>query len=103
MSEYISRETVIAEIEKHLRIMGLTKHGIVYKTYSLAHEHIVELLRIIPAVDAVEVKYGIWIKEDYTFYRCSVCDQRISLVGNPTKYCPNCGARMDGRREDGDE
>lgn len=62
-----------------------------------------ESVRSVPAVDAVEVAHGIWIKEDYTFYRCSVCDQRISIVGNPTNYCPNCGARMDGRREEGDD
>lgn len=64
----------------------------------------------IPAVGAVEVVHGEWIKMDMNRgmenYRCSVCRSECyvpEVAGEPTfPLCPHCGARMDGRREDGD-
>ena len=49
-----------------------------------------------PTVDAVEVVHGRWIdaREYCGDYMCSNCD---ALYGtNKFKYCPNCGAKMDG-------
>ena len=56
---------------------------------------------IIPAVDAVKVKHGRWlpVDEKNDAFDCSECD---AMVVKKHNYCPNCGARMDGRREDGD-
>ena len=48
-----------------------------------------------PTVDAVEVVHARWERSIFAedFHRCSVC----SSVWNRTfKYCPNCGAKMDG-------
>ena len=52
-----------------------------------------------PTVDAVEVVHGRWEFEknpymrDVWLYRCTACDARY--CDNP-RYCPNCGAKMDG-------
>ena len=50
--------------------------------------------------DVAQVRHGRWIeKEKYTFgvmYDCSICDNRILDNGHSWKYCPNCGAKMDG-------
>lgn len=60
-----------------------------------------EAIRDAPTVDAVPVRHGKWIHEvrytidslhSYQQYRCSECD--MTYITN-TKYCPNCGARMD--------
>ena len=61
-----------------------------------------------PTVDAVEVVHGHWINNGghrkMDLY-CSVCNRRASnFVGGYEdwwdlwfpKYCPNCGAKMDG-------
>ena len=64
----------------------------------------------IPAVDAVEVVPGKWLKMDMHMgmenYKCSVCRSECyvpEVMGEPMfPICPYCGARMDGRREDGD-
>ena len=51
---------------------------------------------VLPRVDAVEVVHGRWIdaREYCGDYMCSNCD---ALYGtNKFKYCPNCGAKMDG-------
>ena len=58
------------------------------------------------AVDAVEVRHGEWIDHcpdnpNDPRMRCSNC----TCVSEPLlkwRFCPCCGARMDGRREDGD-
>ena len=59
-------------------------------------------LKDIAAVDAVEVVHGFWTAEPPYFSECcSVCgycpDKKIN---HNYKYCPNCGAKMDG---DGNE
>ena len=68
-----------------------------------------------PTVDAVPVRHGKWIpcdKEGYILtetalkdgrrwygYKCSECNNIYH--GNAfTKYCHNCGAKMDGERKD---
>ena len=56
-----------------------------------------------PTVDAVEVVHGRWLLErtpdgkPYCFH-CSVCDDDFHYIGVTTafRYCPNCGAKMDG-------
>ena len=65
-----------------------------------------------PAVDAVEVVHGEWeiIEDDYlmdTIYKCSVCKEEfVTIDGTPAEnlwnYCPNCGAKMDGERREGE-
>ena len=60
------------------------------------------LIDNIPTADVVEVVHGRWIeKEKYTFgimYDCSLCENRILDNGHPWNYCPNCGAKMDGKK-----
>lgn len=49
-----------------------------------------------PTIDAAPVVHGKWIfNDDWWEFRCSLCQ---GAIGNIKKYkfCPNCGARMDG-------
>ena len=50
-------------------------------------------------VDAVPVKRGEWeYIGGYGYqYRCSKC---VMCAEHKTRYCPNCGAKMDGRKVD---
>jgi len=65
------------------------------------------------AVDAVEVVHGEWIVKsgrcshgvDRRTVMCSICGNYLYLGGvnagrGDANLCPNCGARMDGRREE---
>lgn len=56
--------------------------------------------------DYTKVRHGEWIEfEDNfldTLYQCSVCKEEFVLIeGTPSEnlwsYCPNCGAKMDGK------
>ena len=51
--------------------------------------------------DVVEVRHGEWVDHstddnDMVILRCSVCGRK--QYGN-SHYCPNCGAKMDGKGE----
>lgn len=51
-----------------------------------------------PAVDAEPVRHARWLDDDRYFgygERCSACASGSTGHGR-NKYCPNCGARMDG-------
>lgn len=59
-------------------------------------ERLIFAFTVAKSVDAVEVVHGRWIdaREYCGDYMCSNCD---ALYGtNKFKYCPNCGAKMDG-------
>ena len=47
-----------------------------------------------PAAGVVEVKHGRWIPDITGQLFCSECKQ-YGVPNCVTKYCPNCGARMD--------
>ena len=57
----------------------------------------IDLFQNFPTVDAAEVVHGQWDAvfeyEDFQYAHCSVCGKRSEYM---TKFCPNCGAKMDG-------
>lgn len=60
-----------------------------------------------PTVDAEPVRHGHWIdaypkiepNPMFQYGICSVCGYEQS-VSKYLKFCPNCGAKMDGVKED---
>lgn len=57
-----------------------------------------------PTADVQEVRHGRWINESRQMYgpisaQCSVCElfSGTWLRNAPYKYCPHCGAKMDGK------
>lgn len=61
----------------------------------------------VPTADVAEVRHGEWYRHDKkkhgdTCYYCSVCEKMAladCMVWELTDYCPNCGAKMDGKGE----
>ena len=54
-----------------------------------------------PTADVVEVRHGEWIINDEDYWtKCSVCEfeyfDEQEDIYNTYRYCPHCGARMDG-------
>ena len=100
MADLIKREDVLDKIE-HLR----DKCGNDEMAFALNWAS--GLIRDIQAVDAVEVKHGYWnrVHDDVCYWsECSKCGERQPLHQWRQEYesafCPGCGARMDGRREE---
>lgn len=59
----------------------------------------------LPAADVAPVRHGHWIKDEFfsdevnNGEKCSRCGELIGWFGNLPKYCPGCGALMDGGNE----
>ena len=87
MTEYINRAELIENLNK------------------FAPEHCNALINHLitkqPTADVQEIKHGRWISNDLGGYEwayyCSECGWVDGYpFNNRHKYCPNCGARMDG-------
>ena len=81
--------------------------GSLSAVWRTTHKHILKIIGDAPAVDAEPVCHGHWI-EDHMRWKCSCCRtvfhdelERIrSYDGRDMpKYCPECGAKMDGENE----
>lgn len=50
-----------------------------------------------PTADVQEVRHGKWLADRFGMERaiCSVCGA-VYEGGDSFRFCPNCGARMDG-------
>lgn len=59
----------------------------------------------LPTIDAEPVRHGWWVQGNIrpkSYFRlCSVCKKLAYFCGEGCsyKYCPNCGAKMDGGAE----
>ena len=86
MSELIKREDALEAI----------------KTAELWQEY--DEVEKVPPVDAVPVVHGRWIDESlgHNWYgKCSACGEAYNVDSwyGSFNYCPNCGARMDGKEQ----
>lgn len=58
-----------------------------------------------PAADVSPVRYGRWNEVEHgksgVLCECSACKEwMLFYYGFNANYCPNCGAKMDGGRDD---
>lgn len=100
MAEYIERKRAIVDACNSLEL------------YPSEYAKLEDALNKIPAADVADVVHGEWLRSDddwnsLTTIQCSLCseewcfetDDDVSLLNY--KYCPNCGAKMDGGFDDG--
>ena len=100
MARYIDADNLINELSAACMPIyekGIT--GILGDNSSIA-----DIINEQPTADVQEVKRGYWIPERdpdennrIQCFHCSVCDDDFHYIGAfvATKFCPNCGARMD--------
>lgn len=89
MTEYIEREKVLS---KAAPLAGCFSNMI--SAYDVI---------MIPAADVAPVVHGRWLCGDYYDIGdvCSECDWDSQMTHPSYRYCPSCGARMDGGSENG--
>ena len=102
MDEYIKRDGVLRKfnIDDMMNVNGTL----------ISLQDARETISNFPAADVAPVVHGRWEYEvptinTYGMVKCTVCnwwtiDPFVSTVYN---YCPNCGAKMDGWRVEGEE
>jgi hypothetical protein len=100
--EYIERGAALGEFDKVCDIcMALVKNPMCGDC-SIADT--VRKVKHIPAADVVEVRYGRWIEDACGAIWCSNCSHTEESCEQKMfhyRYCPNCGAKMDGGADDG--
>lgn len=111
MSDYIDRRSALKHLYKRLietannNVGFKCDAGIVYE--DVATDRLKTWINEVPSEDVQPVRHGHWIEEtidDDNYVYCSEChdeyieeDLRLgSWVKQYFKYCPNCGASMDG-------
>lgn len=104
MAEYINRDATVNAIAAIMPSMSTPDgHGERDDLVLAAQEMCADIIREInniPAADIAPVVHGKWLlrHEGYGHYwECSVCHANPCIyVTKNTKFCPNCGAKMDG-------
>lgn len=99
MTEYISREALIEEIEEEIEAESSFKNGekLITKGLKIALKDVKKL----PAADVQPVKRGKWILKENAILtsECSLCKRSVSMPeAKFYKFCPYCGAKMDGEQ-----
>ena len=100
MSGYIEKDALIGELHTQFFYDGRDRS----RVYKKIQEQ--------PTADVKEVVHGEWIETEICdgipCDACSICGYSPFYKGEPVlvrstynfNYCPNCGTRMDERRED---
>ena len=95
MAEYIERQMILdaiphADEDKKISLFGAIADFVI-------------LVNEIPTADVAPVVHGRWIRfkehdSCYVHMRCSECSAYWSDPSHADsfRYCPNCGAKMDG-------
>ena len=84
MVEYLEKEAFKSWVEENI-----TKNQMILKSIDYA-----------PSADAEPVRHGYWQVGYFRDRVCSCClHPDNELVDYPHPYCPNCGAKMDKKKE----
>lgn len=96
MSDFISREAAIEEIDKWLDTVGTVLVGEGLSAYG----ELIGCIEDTPTADVAPVVHAKWIpfhsQAAGDIQYCSACDVGFDA---PMGFCPHCGARMDGAAE----
>lgn len=98
-NDLISREALIEMLKEKLNRR--------YNAQFTAGDAIARVLhrvKKLPAVDAEPVRHGQWLQSVKSWawphdIVCSMCGAEYNFY-QPPRYCPDCGAKMDGGQED---
>ena len=98
MAEYIDREALIDFCKKIIHDRWNETTAPV--SWSHAYADFINDINNQPAADVAPVKHGHWSHLGGDEWCCSNCGQIVTTEGSWErpwqKFCPNCGARMDG-------
>ena len=99
MDEYLSKETLQEKLNRK-------KAGPANKRYTEGWNDAILMVKSMihseKAADVAPVRHGRWVKMDTTgllavepVWNCSSCGYPVGVSVAGSKYCPNCGCKMD--------
>lgn len=106
MNDLISRKNILSDIEENIKNGESEHEDLAVMMLEMIKKYIEEF----PAADVQPVKHGVWQENDQGYYdiyvECSECGLNLNISDYISdewreilKYCPCCGARMDGDKE----
>ena len=107
MAEYIEREALMQDIGE--AVVFTVRKGVPLPNAEMRGANkVIDRIKSAPTADVVEVKHGEWFLLDECANEgvyCSVCRKKVyrTEYANQkikSKFCPNCGAKMDGKPQE---
>ena len=107
MEKYIRESDAVQTVMEKPDMTPDEKAGIIRRLKAIPAADVVEVRHepymALSTVEVVAVRHGMWLRTPTGWVYCSVCGEEPPEETNArTKYCPNCGAVMDGGQDDGD-
>jgi hypothetical protein len=99
MKKYIERELAIQQLELRLTMHKLCEDSDYKRGQIDGRIENINYLKDQSAADVEPVRHGEWNTSDTPLGRCCVCSICGSCPTMEYKYCPYCGAKMDGGKE----
>ena len=118
MAEYIDREALKKNFEsRHMDYRNRSEKNLgngywavddTLQTAAIIMKSCLDTVCETPAADVAEVRHGEWIVEKYSGHfdvKCSACSKSYYVHEKgqyrieQSNFCPNCGAKMDGKDE----
>lgn len=98
MSDYIDRQAAIKDV------YAIHTVDTEYDAALIDRLDVRYVLEDLPSADVEPVKHGRWEYRNFGGWHCSLCDEQapfwcMASTQNLSKYCPNCGVRMDGEAD----
>ncbi len=104
MARYIDADLMSeAEDRAFLALKERYKNLENYFSYEDVHKRIQLLIKGAPTADVQKVKHGKWRECRFgngitvPFRKYYICNQCNHTSQKKSRYCPNCGAKMDGK------
>ena len=92
---YIDREAVLDRLAK----VDMDPYYGFTAAVQFGVDHAIQCIKEEPAADVAPVRHGRWIELSRTS-KCSECGFETGRYEPPRRYCPECGARMDGKEDE---
>lgn len=97
MAEYIEKATLLNRV-----IIPSICSCVQGPTAERLKKFCIDTVNNVSAADVAPVVHGKWLKPEYEYHVgiCSLCGcvpLKPAFRSTPYNYCPNCGAKMDGK------
>lgn len=86
-------------------INAATAAEIISQYTGIPLHQLVDIMAEVPSEDVEHVRHGYWEQGDIYDMGdvCSLCQYDSNREPCTYKYCPNCGAKMNGKENDNDQ
>ena len=90
----LDREHLAKELGDAARYLAVSAAALGYTLEEILEMN-VKFVNNRPAVDAEPVRHSKWVCRTHGVFSCGAC-LVLALDNRPTRYCHECGAKMDG-------